>query len=167
MRKRLAQLRESPEGEGPAALQVSGFHCSSGARLFPGSGRYHEAEEINQFRYMMIEREQVPLLPDPFTRRSQLLAVAQLRSEIIHGIEENSNTKLLCQCTSGDEGILIRLLQHRQASCCKGAEPCRVVQIIPVCSPDFPSVAAFEEVQPACVILGKLGSPAALVHVRM
>ena len=150
-----------------AALQVSGFHCSSGAHLFPGSGSYHEAEEINQFRYMMIEREQVPLLPDPFTRRSQLFAVAQLRGELIHGIKKNPNAKLSCQRSGGDECVFICLLQHRQAGYCKGAEPRRVVQVIPVCPPDFPSVAAFEEVQPARVILGKLGSPAALIHVRM
>lgn len=59
-----------------AALQVSRLYCGSAARPFRESGSYHEVEEINQFRYMMIEREQVPLLPDPLTRRSQLLAVA-------------------------------------------------------------------------------------------
>ena len=150
-----------------AALQVSRFYCSSGARLFPGSGRYHEAEEINQFRYMMIEREQVPLLPNPFTCRAQLLAVAQLRGEFIQGIEENSNVELLRQRSGGDECTFICLLQHRQASCRKGAEPCRVIQVIPVCPSDFPSVAAFEEVEPARIILGKLGSPVALIHVRM
>ena len=101
------------------------FRFSSIARQLDGNSSLscfnRLPEEVNQFRHVMIEGEEVALLPNAVADGLQVLPVSQLDGELVHRFKKYSDAKLPGQCLGSNERAVICLLQHGQTGYRQGA----------------------------------------------
>ena len=83
------------------ARQLDGKSSSSCFNRLP--------EEVNQFRHVMIEGEEVALLPNALADGLQVLAISQLDGKLLHRFKKYSDAKLPGQCVGRNRQLNVRL----------------------------------------------------------